>query len=76
MDFPVWLLHQGQHELSFDDEYFRSSTFVSADWRFYPVVLQIVYSTTDWVRTSCIADNRNHEDPDCDSLTVKKNDVN
>ncbi len=72
--FPVWLLHQGQHELSFDDDYapVRTSA-VSAEGEIYPEFSKLFYPTTDtqppyWLKIHLI------EDPDVTSLTVKNED--
>ena len=74
--FPVWLIHQGHRELSFDDEYapVRTSA-VSAEGEIYPEFSKLFYPKTDtkppyWLKTHLV------EDPDVTSLTVKDDDGN
>lgn len=74
--FPVWLIHQGHRELSFDDEYapVRASA-VSSEGEIYPEFSKLFYPKTDtkppyWLKTHLI------EDPEVTSLIVKEADGN
>lgn len=69
--FPVWLVHQGHRDLSFDDEYspVRTSA-VSATGEIYPEFSKLFYPKNDtrppyWLKTQLVKNS------DETSLTVK-----